>query len=109
MQELIITPILGGRTAEPWQFFTSATEFSIAGLVFGEEAARGQMAQELSALAGARAGEAYYAIFRLRPCAHEREKRAARLEKTTGVLATIIGLLVLLFGATTVFAELKNG
>jgi len=28
VQELIITPILGGRTAEPWQFFTSATEFN---------------------------------------------------------------------------------
>ena len=71
---------------------------SIAGLVFGEEAARGQMAQELSALAGARAGEAIQATV-----------QASASEKTTGVLATIIGLLVLLFGATTVFAELKNG
>ena len=28
VQELIITPIFGGRVAEPWQFFTSASEFN---------------------------------------------------------------------------------
>jgi membrane protein len=70
---------------------------SIAGLVFGEEAARGQIAQQISALAGAHAGEAIQATV-----------RASASEKTTGVLATIIGLVVLLFGATTVFAELKD-
>ena len=69
---------------------------SIAGLVFGEEAARGQIAQQISALAGARAGEAIQAAV-----------QASASEKTTGVLATIIGLVVLLFGASTVFAELK--
>ena len=70
---------------------------SIAGLVFGEEAARGQIAQQISALAGARAGEAIQATV-----------QASASEKTTGVLATIIGLVVLLFGASTVFAELKD-
>jgi membrane protein len=70
---------------------------SIAGLVFGEEAARGQIAQQISALAGAHAGEAIQATV-----------KASASEKTTGVLATIIGLVVLLFGATTVFAELKD-
>ena len=69
----------------------------IAGLVFGEEAARGQIAREIAALAGARAGEAIQAAV-----------QASASEKTTGVLATIIGLGVLLFGASTVFAELKN-
>jgi membrane protein len=34
--------------------------------------------------------------------------QASASGKTTGVLATIIGLVVLLFGASTVFAELKN-
>jgi membrane protein len=70
---------------------------SIAGLVFGEEAARGQIAQQISALAGARAGEAIQATV-----------QASASERTTGVLATIIGLVVLLFGASTVFAELKD-
>ena len=70
---------------------------SIAGLVFGEEAARGQIAQQIAALAGARAGEAIQATV-----------QASASEKTTGVLATIIGLGVLLFGASTVFAELKD-
>ena len=70
---------------------------SIAGFVFGEEAARGQIAQHISALAGARAGEAIQATV-----------QASASEKTTGVLATIIGLVVLLFGASTVFAELKD-
>ena len=48
-------------------------------------------------LAGARAGEAIQAAV-----------QASASEKTTGALATIIGLGVLLFGASTVFAELKN-
>ena len=69
---------------------------SIAGLFFGEEAARGQIAQQISALAGTRAGDAIQATV-----------QASASEKTTGVLATIIGLVVLLFGASTVFAELK--
>ena len=54
---------------------------SIAGLVFGEEAARGQIAQQIAALAGARAGEAIQATV-----------QASASEKTTGVLATIVGL-----------------
>jgi uncharacterized BrkB/YihY/UPF0761 family membrane protein len=56
---------------------------SIAGLVFGEEAARGQIAQQISALAGARAGEAIQATV-----------QASASEKTTGVLATIICMAV---------------
>ena len=67
---------------------------SIAGLVFGEEAARGQITHQISALAGARAGEAIQATV-----------QASASEKTTDVLATIIGLVVLLFGASTVFAH----
>ena len=54
------------------------------------------IAQQISALAGTRAGDAIQATV-----------QASASEKTTGVLATIIGLVVLLFGASTVFAELK--
>ena len=70
---------------------------SIAGLVLGEEAARGQIAQQISVLAGARAGEAI-------------QDRGAgeRVGKNDRRAREIIGLVVLLFGASTVFAELKN-
>lgn len=70
---------------------------SIAGLVFGEEAARGQLAQQIAKLAGARAGDAIHAAV-----------HSSASHQTTGVLATIIGSAVLLFGASTVFAELKD-
>src|SRR6185436_6190874 len=70
---------------------------SIAGLVFGEEAARGELAQQISTLAGTRAGEAIQSAV-----------QSSASQKTTGVLATLISLGVLLFGASTVFAELKD-
>ncbi len=70
---------------------------SIAGLVFGEEAARGQLAQQIATLAGAGAGDAIQAAV-----------HSSASHQTTGVLATIIGSAVLLFGASTVFAELKD-
>lgn len=70
---------------------------SMAGLVFGDEAARGQLAQEITSLAGRGAGEAIQAAV---------QSSAAR--KSTGLLATVIGTAVLLFGASTVFAELKD-
>jgi membrane protein len=70
---------------------------SIAGLVFGEEAARGQLAQQISTLAGMSAGEAIQSAV-----------QASASQKTTGVAATLISLGVLLFGASTVFAELKD-
>lgn len=70
---------------------------SIAGLVFGEEAARGQLAQQIATLAGGGAGDAIQAAV-----------HSSASHQTTGVLATIIGSAVLLFGASTVFAELKD-
>jgi len=70
---------------------------SIAGLVFDEEAARGQLAQQIATLAGARAGEAIQSAV-----------QSSAAQKATGVLATVISTAVLLFGASTVFAELKD-
>jgi membrane protein len=70
---------------------------SIAGFVFGEEAARGQLAQEIATLAGAGAGDAIQAAV-----------HSSASHQTSGVLAKIIGSAVLLFGASTVFAELKD-
>jgi membrane protein len=70
---------------------------AIAGLVFGEEAARGQLAQHISALAGRSAGEAIQSAV-----------QASASQKARGLAATLISLAVLLFGASTVFAELKD-
>jgi membrane protein len=70
---------------------------SMAGLFFGEEAARGQLSEEISTLAGWRAGEAIQSAV-----------QSSAAQKSGGVLATILSTAVLLFGASTVFAELKD-
>jgi membrane protein len=70
---------------------------TMAGVFFGEEAARGQLAQQISIHVGRGAGEAIQSVV-----------QSSAAQKTTGVLATVISTAVLLFGATTVFAELKD-
>lgn len=70
---------------------------SMAGLVFGEEAARGELSQQIATLAGTGAGDAIQAAV---------QSSAAR--KSAGALATVISTALLLFGASTVFAELKD-
>jgi membrane protein len=68
---------------------------SVAGLVFGAEAARGQVSQEISSLVGPEAGKAI-------------EEIIAHADKpSSSILGTIIGLLVLLFSASGVFGELQ--
>jgi membrane protein len=69
---------------------------SIAGLFFGEDAARGQLSQQIATLAGRDAGDAIqWAV------------KSSAMHQSTGVLATVISTALLLFGASTVFAELK--
>lgn len=70
---------------------------SMAGLVFGEAAARGQLSQQISTLAGQGAGEAIQAAV-----------QSGAAHQSTGLLATVISTALLLFGASTVFAELKD-
>jgi membrane protein len=70
---------------------------AMAGLAFDEAAARGQVAQAISSLAGEGAGKAIQAAV-----------QSSAERKSSGVLATVIGTAVLLFGASTVFAELKD-
>lgn len=70
---------------------------SMAGLVFGEDAARGQLSQQIATLAGKGAGEAIQAAV-----------KSSAAHQATGVLATVISTALLLFGASTVFAELKD-
>ena len=69
---------------------------SIAGLVFGAEAARGQIFGELRGLMGADAAKAIEDIL------------TSVSKPTEGIAATVIGLALLLIGATTVFAELQD-
>ncbi len=68
----------------------------VAGLVFGEEAARGALSEQLTALMGADAGKAVEALL------------ASVKKPSQGVLAAVIGGVVSLIGATTVFGELQD-
>ncbi len=70
---------------------------SIAGFVFGEEAARGELSQQIATLGGKAAGEAIQTAV-----------QSSGAHQASGMLATVVGTLVLLFGASTVFAELKD-
>jgi membrane protein len=70
---------------------------SVAGLLFEEDAARGQISQQIATLAGRGAGEAIQAAV---------QSSAAR--KSAGVWATVLSTALLFFGASTVFAELKD-
>ncbi len=70
---------------------------SIAGLVFGEDAVRGEVFGQLQSLLGADAAKAVQAIL-----ASVSDKPAQ------GVFSTVIGLAVLLIGATSVFGELQD-
>ncbi|MEI6350021.1 MAG: YihY/virulence factor BrkB family protein [Verrucomicrobiota bacterium] len=69
---------------------------SIAGLVFGEEAARGQISEQIKGLAGEQAGNAIQSVVK------------STDHKGASIFAASAGLIVLLFGASGVFGELKN-
>src|SRR5512134_3932579 len=66
---------------------------SVAGLVFDEQAARGEIIGQLSALTGPASARTVESVL-------EGTSRA-----DTGFIGTLIGLGALLIGATTVFAE----
>jgi membrane protein len=69
---------------------------SIAGLFFGEEAARGEILVQMRGLLGPDGARAVQAVI----------ENAA--QPGTGVWATLVGLATLLVGATTALAELKD-
>ena len=69
---------------------------SLAGLIFGVEAARGEIATQLQVLMGREGAEAVQSLL-------ESASRPAE-----GVPAAIAGLVLLLVGATSVFAELQD-
>ena len=69
---------------------------SVAGLVFGQDAARGEIAQQLGALMGSSGANAIQDL--LVSVRHPEQ----------GVAATVLGVVLLLVGATTVFGELQD-
>jgi membrane protein len=69
---------------------------SVAGLVFGQDAARGAVVQQLQGLIGPAGAEAIQGLLR-------------NVSKPAeGIVATATGVVVLLIGATSVFAELQD-
>jgi membrane protein len=69
---------------------------SIAGLFFGEEAARGEIVGQMRGLLGQDGASAVQSVI----------QNAAR--PGAGISATIVGLVTLMIGATTALAELKD-
>lgn len=69
---------------------------TIVGVVLGESAAQGEIARQLEAAIGPEAAAAVQTAV-----------EGSRLEKT-GILPTLVGIGAMLFGATTVFAQMQN-
>ena len=70
---------------------------SIAGLVLGEEAARGKIFEQLHYLIGEQGGKATQEMV-----------QSASAKPATGVVASIMGLVTLLLGASGVFGQLQS-
>jgi membrane protein len=68
----------------------------IAGFFFGEQAARGELFQQIAALVGADAARAVESLV------------AAARKPESGVIAMVTGTVLLLMGASTVLGELQN-
>ena len=69
---------------------------SVAGLVFGEQAARGEILEQLRGLMGPEGARAVQSLL------------ASVNQPRTGALATAFGVGALVIGATTVFGELQD-
>ncbi len=69
---------------------------AVAGLLFGQEAARGEVGRQLHDLIGPEGGRAV------------QELLARAWKPKTGIVATLVGLAALLVAATGVFAELQD-
>jgi membrane protein len=70
--------------------------FAVAGLVFGADAARGEIFGQLNGLLGDEGAKAVQGMLQ------------AADKPGAGIVSTIIGIVVLLLGATTVFNELQS-
>jgi membrane protein len=89
-------PTLGAALAYYTVFSLAMISISIAGLAFGGEAAEGQVFDQLRGLLGDASGWAMQNIV-----------QDASAEPKTGLVATVIGFVMLLFGASGVFGQLQ--
>lgn len=69
---------------------------SVAGFVYGDEAARGQISQQLNSIVGPQAGEAIEGLV------------ANANAPRSGIISTVVGVVVVLVGASGVFGELQS-
>jgi len=69
---------------------------AVAGLFFGQEAARGEIVGQIQGLIGQEGAIAVQGLLK------------SANEPTQDILATVAGIVTLVFGATTVFAELQS-
>ena len=69
---------------------------AVAGLVFGQDAARGALFVQIAGLMGPEAAKAIEGVL------------ASVSKPFEGVLATVIGIVVMLVGATSVFGDRKS-
>lgn len=69
---------------------------SVAGMIFGDEAVRGELTGGLQFLMGEDGAKAIEGLL------------ASVSQPKEGIIATVVGIFVLLLGATTVFGELQN-
>jgi membrane protein len=69
---------------------------AVAGAVFGDDAARGQISHEMSSVVGPEAGRAIESLV------------ANARAPSEGIFSTAVGIVVLLFGASGVFGELQS-
>ena len=69
---------------------------SVAGLIFGADAVRGAVFAQIDGLMGAEAAKGIQDLL------------SSVSKPSTGILGTVLGVVVLLIGATTVFGELQD-
>ncbi|HEY9743944.1 MAG TPA: YihY/virulence factor BrkB family protein, partial [Coleofasciculaceae cyanobacterium] len=70
---------------------------AIAALVYGEEAAQGQIATQLGALVGKEAAEAIQELL-----------KSSSRQSGEGIIATVISIGLLFFGASNIFTQLQD-
>jgi membrane protein len=70
---------------------------AVAGLAFGAKAARGEIADEIGSVVGPNAGRAIQALV-----------LNAKAPTTSGLVSTVVGLVVVMFGASRVFTDLQS-
>ncbi len=93
-------PMLGAALAYYTVFSIApllVISIAVAGFVFGDEAAKGQIFDQMRGLIGDQGGQAMQDMI-----------QSAGSKTSTGVIATITGVVPLLFGASGVFGQLQT-